>query len=925
MRYAIKLGLKIFILGVIVLFIALFAVYHGNYNSIINNEFQHTASVVNAISTNLEKLLAEKIKITKTLSITPILKEALEASNRSYRKLSEIRKNEKIHLQNEKWKTIKNEKDAFILEFTDNNAALFLKEQQNNIEGEYGEIFLTNKYGALVASTAKLTTFAHAHKYWWQGAFNNGEGTVFFVDRGYDDSVGGYVLGLVLPVKQGDEIIGILKVNLNILGAISTLILSPRHEHFGDFKLVRSGGEIIFEEGSEPLKNRVPDLLSEKLQFGDKQPFVFEDSENKWLIGMAEIGLTSGMKVFCFGGTFESIDHRKGNVGESWHIINYRKMTNVLKTLKNLTLITFFICVLLTIFLAFAALLLGNQTAKPLMQLIEQSKKIAKGKLGSRIIISRKDEIGYLSNAINNMAEELEKTTTSIVNLESEITVRKQAEEANVRLAKILQKAHDELEHRVKERTGELIKANEELAKADRLKDEFLTNMSHELRTPLNGILGYAQILKRGDLTARQKEGVDIIQNSGEHLLMLINEILNLSKIEAGRMELEQNEFYPADFLKNIADMIHIRAKQKGITFNYEPAADLPVRVRGDERKLSQILINLLGNAVKFTEKGGITFRISNLGLRKSPNRLIRFEIEDTGIGIPAENMEEMFLPFRQVGDRRYAVEGTGLGLAISNKLVRLMSGKLNVKSESGKGSVFQLDLDLPEVAGFVPQKEDTNIITGYQGKKRKILVADDIWENCMVMTNILQPLDFDILEAKDGLDCLEKARIFEPDVILLDMRMPVMNGFETTRQSRQIDSLKNAVIIAVTASAFKEDREKCLAAGCNDFIAKPINATELLELLRNHLNLEWIHEEKPDILQSDDAQILSMTLPAEDIDILLKLASRRSVKKLLQHLAKIEESDSKLLPLTEKIRRLARQFQLSEIVEYLVPERKSS
>ncbi len=430
MRYAIKLGLNIFILGVIILSVAMFTVYRSEENSAINSELQQAASIADATSINLEQLLLEKVKTTQTLSIMPILKAALEESNRSYSQLSEVGRDEKIRLQDERWEAINDENDAFILEFTDNEAALFLKEQQNNLEGEYGEIFLTNKYGALVASTAKLTTFAHGHKYWWQGAFNNGEGAVFFDDRGYDDSVGGYVLGLVVPVKEGDEIIGILKVNLNILGAISQLILNSQGEYIGDFKLVRSGGEIIFEESSAPLENRVPNVVSEKLRSGDNQPFVFDDSEKKWLIGMSEIGITSGMDGFDFGGTFESIDHKKGNTGESWYIINYRERANILKSLHDLMGSLLSIGGILTIFLAFAALFIGNQAAKPLGELIEESKKIAKGDLSSRIIISRKDEIGYLGNAFNNMAKGLEKTTTSIVNLEAEVVERKRAEEA---------------------------------------------------------------------------------------------------------------------------------------------------------------------------------------------------------------------------------------------------------------------------------------------------------------------------------------------------------------------------------------------------------------------------------------------------------------------------------------------------------------
>ncbi|RLD03077.1 MAG: hypothetical protein DRI32_07895, partial [Chloroflexi bacterium] len=215
----------------------------------------------------------------------------------------------------------------------------------------------------------------------------------------------------------------------NILGAISQLILNSQGEYIGDFKLVRSGGEIIFEESSAPLENRVPNVVSEKLRSGDNQPFVFDDSEKKWLIGISEIGITSGMDGFDFGGTFESVDHKKGNTGESWYIINYRERANILKSLHDLMGSLLSIGGILTIFLAFAASFIGNQAAKPLVELIEESKKIAKGDLSSRIITSRKDEIGYLGDAFNNMAKGLEKTTTSIVNLELEIAERRRVEE----------------------------------------------------------------------------------------------------------------------------------------------------------------------------------------------------------------------------------------------------------------------------------------------------------------------------------------------------------------------------------------------------------------------------------------------------------------------------------------------------------------
>ena len=431
MKYENKLALQIFLLGTIILSIGLYATYRYNYSTTINNELFHTVSIVDELSSNFEKQLLEKVKTNRTLSITPILKDALKASNSSYNDLSKEEINERVNFQNEKWKAIEDVNDAFIIEFTNNRTARFLKEQQNNLVGEYGEIFLTNKYGALVASTSKLSTFSHAHKYWWQGAFNEGLGAVFIDDRGYDESVDGYVLGLVIPIKEDDKIIGILKVNLNIFGAISEMILRTQDESHGNFKLIRSGGEIIFENGSVPLSKRIPDLLYEKIQLGDEQAIILKDSVDKWMIGMSEIGITSkDTDGYIFGGSFESIDHKKGNTGESWYIINYRDMHSILEPLNQFFLVVIIIGFLLIIILAALAFMLGRLAAKPLKQLIVQSNKIAKGDFSSRVLVKRKDEIGLLGKAFNNMTIDLEKNTTSIENLESEVRQRILAEQA---------------------------------------------------------------------------------------------------------------------------------------------------------------------------------------------------------------------------------------------------------------------------------------------------------------------------------------------------------------------------------------------------------------------------------------------------------------------------------------------------------------
>jgi PAS domain S-box-containing protein len=525
----------------------------------------------------------------------------------------------------------------------------------------------------------------------------------------------------------------------------------------------------------------------------------------------------------------------------------------------------------------------------------------------------------------------------------------------------------------------EAIKQAKEAAEtANRAKSEFLANMSHELRTPLNGILGYAHILKQRSqaepgnevLTSKHQNGLDIIQQCGEHLLTLINDILDLSKIEARKMEIHLSDFNFPEFLNNIAEIFRIRAEQKNILFRYESLSLLPTFVQGDEQKLRQILINVLGNAVKFTNTGGVVFKVGYVGSGESgmENReqtttnKIRFQVEDTGIGIAPEKLAEIFLPFHQVQNSRHWVEGTGLGLAISQKLAKLMGSTLEVKSQLGCGSVFWLDLDLPEmpVSTEIATAKERNII-GFQGEKRKIMVVDDKWENCSVLVNILEPLGFEIVEATDGHDCLNKALKFKPDVILMDLVMPVLDGFEATRQIRQLTELKKIVIIATSASVFDYSQHQSREAGCDDFIPKPVQAQQLLEKLRVHLGLEWVYEDwgltriadaelrvadpdpegatgKSKTIKSDQPALnlnsnsLSdehecstqtpklVAPPPEELAVLVDLAMRGNLRRIGEQAARLEQLDERFVRFASELRQLAQGFQVKQIREFLKP-----
>lgn len=461
-------------------------------------------------------------------------------------------------------------------------------------------------------------------------------------------------------------------------------------------------------------------------------------------------------------------------------------------------------------------------------------------------------------------------------------------------------------------RTHELQDAMQLADQANRAKSEFLATMSHELRTPLNGILGYVQILnKNSELTPKQRDGLTIIRNSGEHLLTLINDILDLSKIEAQRMELEEDGFSLKEMLESICAIIQVRAAQKNLTFRYEPLSELPVAVYGDEMRLRQVLLNLLGNAVKFTEQGGILLKVGY------HNANIRFQVEDSGIGIAPEALRLIFQPFQQADKRGAKVEGTGLGLAISNQLVNLMGGQIQVDSRAGAGSKFWFELQLTPIKDWVdkPKVEERNV-TGYRGGPYRVMVVDDRWENRSVLTNMLLPLGFEIEEAVNGQDCLNKATSFQPHAILMDLRMPIMDGLAAIRHLRATPPSKDVVIISVSASAFDYDREESLEAGSNDFLAKPFRFNQLIELLNTYLQIEWVYENDPPPKDMSETAHRIIAPPAADLAVLLDLAKRGNVRALSEQADRLVQAG--YIGFATTLQMLTRNFKLKEIRDFI-------
>ncbi|HEX7500127.1 MAG TPA: response regulator, partial [Polyangia bacterium] len=409
-----------------------------------------------------------------------------------------------------------------------------------------------------------------------------------------------------------------------------------------------------------------------------------------------------------------------------------------------------------------------------------------------------------------------------------------------------------ELERRVAVRTSELERSNTALGeakaeadRANRAKSLFLASMSHEIRTPLNAILGFSQLLLRDPAVAPEhREQLMTINRSGEHLLALINDILEMSKIEAGRVHVRLTTFDLGALVMDIAAMFKLRAQSKGLSLVVRLCDDLPAAVISDENKIRQVFINLLGNAVKFTQCGQIIWTIGT-ARAESGHRLVS-SVEDTGPGIEASEMGRLFDKFAQtsLGIR---AGGTGLGLAISREFAHLLGGDVTVTSKAGKGSCFHFDIPLVEgPAGGLQDSTQQRQIAGIKPGTGpwRILVVDDEADCRALLVKILSSVGFETCEAADGQQAVEQFEALRPHAVLMDLRMPDVDGFETTRRIKQSERGQNTPIIAVTASTFEEDRRRALDGNMDDFVGKPFHDVELLEILRDHLRVEYLYVE---------------------------------------------------------------------------------
>ena len=511
-------------------------------------------------------------------------------------------------------------------------------------------------------------------------------------------------------------------------------------------------------------------------------------------------------------------------------------------------------------------------------------------------------------------------------------------------IVKILEGFTKELETKVEERTAQLedsIQNTEaaltEAQNANKAKSRFLANMSHELRTPLNAILGFTQLMTRdASIGAEQQENLKIINRSGEHLLKLINDILEMSKIEVGQITLNENHFDLHLMLKSIEEMLRLKAEAKELKLLFNISPDVPQVIYTDEGKLRQILINLLGNALKFTDNGMITLTVKleeNCSL--SPDKIdflfsdtcaLFFSVEDTGAGIAPEEMGQLFTPFEQTNIGRVSNEGTGLGLSICHKFVELMGGELQVQSTVGQGSTFFFNIllrmpgtTLKETISQVKSLPRKVVGLAAGQSQKRILAVDDVAASRLLLSKLLSSIGFAVQEAGDGEEAIAVWQRWHPDLILMDMRMPKINGYEATKRIKAQEKGQETIIIALTASAFEEEKVVILSAGCDDFMRKPFKEDELLAKIGQYLAVDYLYEESEDATPEPERLLMELTsenltvMPTQWRSQLYEAAAQVDNQEIFKLLTEIPDEYESL---ARGLENLAEQFRCDKIID---------